>query len=70
MDQSSPVWPDDIFCTSGIEFLKANFYLQLLQDIGYILLVQHILDSILHPIIYVSYSPIPILPLPSPTGHH
>ena len=48
-----------------MQFLKVTFYLQLLQNIGYIPhIVQYILQPILHPIVCTSHSPTPILPLP------
>ena len=48
-----------------IQFLKVTFHLQLLQNIGSIpCVVQYIPEPILHPIVYTSHCPTPILSLP------
>ena len=51
-----------------IQFLKVTFHLQLLQNIGSIpRVVQYILEPTLHPTVYTSHSPPPILPFPGCT---
>ena len=47
-----------------LQLCKLAFYLQLLQNIGYIpCVVPYILEPIIHPVLCTSHSLTPILPL-------